>query len=96
MKKKTYRVTTFAELRRRMEEAQRKAQEEARAAERQPRNRRNPRSAIRTQKEMEVDFEREGNRRRRRPINGFDTHEIVMTITLREKGKTLEQAAAWC
>src|SRR5439155_5912837 len=24
-------------------------------------------------------------------INGFDTHEAVMTITVREKGKTLEQ-----
>jgi hypothetical protein len=28
----------------------------------------------------------------RKTINGFDTREVVMTITLREKGKTLEQS----
>src|SRR5262245_61159554 len=36
MKKKTYKVTTFAELRRQMQEAQKKAQEEARKEEGKP------------------------------------------------------------
>jgi hypothetical protein len=31
------------------------------------------------------------NTGQKKTINGFDTHEVVMTITMREKGKTLEQ-----
>src|SRR6185295_2983366 len=63
LKKKSYKVTTFAELRRRMEEAKKKAEEDAR-------------------KEAA---------REKKTINGFDTHEAVVTVTVREKGKTLEQ-----
>ena len=29
-------------------------------------------------------------------IAGFDTRQVVMTVTVREKGKTLDGAAAWC
>ncbi len=42
MKKKTYKVTTFAELRRQMQEAQQKAQEEARKEEGKRRRRKRP------------------------------------------------------
>jgi hypothetical protein len=86
MKKKSYTVTTFAELRRRMEEAQRKAQENARKENPKETPQRDP-----NQKEMEVDFAVKETGQKK-TINGFDTREIVMTITLREKGKTLEQA----
>jgi hypothetical protein len=88
LKKKTYKVTTFAELRRRMEEAKKKAEEDARkegardnekAAEPDP-----------NQKQVEVDFDVK-NTGQKTAINGFDTREAVMTITVREKGKTLEQ-----
>ena len=88
LKKKTYKVTTFAELRRRMEEAKKKAEEDARkegardkekAAEPDP-----------NQKQVEVDFNVK-NTGQKKAINGFDTHETVMTITVREKGKTLEE-----
>ena len=88
LKKKTYKVTTFAELRRRMEEAKKKAEEDARkegardkekAAEPDP-----------NQKQVEVDFDVK-NTGQKKAINGFDTREAVMTITVREKGKTLEQ-----
>ena len=88
LKKKTYKVTTFAELRRRMEEAKKKAEEDARkegardkekAAEPDP-----------NQKQVEVDFNVK-NTGQKKAINGFDTHEAVMTITVREKGKTLEE-----
>jgi hypothetical protein len=88
LKKKTYKVTTFAEVRRRMEEAKKKAEEDARkegardkekAAEPDP-----------NQKQVEVDFDVK-NTGQKKAINGFDTREAVMTITVREKGKTLEQ-----
>jgi hypothetical protein len=84
--KKTYKVTTFAELRRRMEEAQKRAEERASkepAAEAPPRQ--NPDEK---QIEFDVDVKNTGQTR---TINGFDTRETVVTITLREKGKTVEQ-----
>ena len=40
---------------------------------------------------MEIDFDVK-NTGEKKTINGFDTHEVVMTITVREKGKTLEQS----
>jgi hypothetical protein len=89
LRKKQYTVTTFAELRRRMEEAQRKAEESARKA-----NAREAKADSKerdpNQKEMEVDFDLKETGQKK-TINGFDTREVVMTITLREKGKTLEQ-----
>jgi hypothetical protein len=89
LKKKSYKVTTFAELRRRWEEQQKRAQErtsrEQRSANEKPAER-DPNA-----KEMEVDFDVK-NTGQKKTINGFDTHEVVMTITVREKGKTLEQS----
>jgi hypothetical protein len=89
LRKKQYTVTTFAELRRRMEEAQRKAEESARKA-----NAREAKGDAKerdpNQKEMEVDFDLKETGQKK-TIHGFDTREVVMTITLREKGKTLEQ-----
>ena len=38
--------------------------------------------------EIDVDIKDTGEKK---AINGFDTHQVIMTITLREKGKTLEQ-----
>ena len=85
LKKKTVRVTTFAELRRRMEEAQKKAADDAKKqqpaeAKPQPTD----------DKQMEIDFDVK-NTGQKKTINGFDTHEVVMTITVRQKGQTLEQ-----
>ncbi len=94
VKKKTYKVTTFAELRRQMEEAQRKAQENARReqAREQPKEEKKAEPAQdKNQKEYEVDFDLKDTHQKK-AINGFDTHEVMMTITVREKGKTLEQA----
>ncbi len=86
LKRKTVRVTTFAELRRRMEEAQKKAQEDAKKE--QPSEA--PAPPPKDEKQMEIDFDLK-NTGQKKTINGFDTHEVVMTITVREKGKTLEQ-----
>ena len=88
MKKKTYKVTTFAELRRQMQEAQQKAQEEARKEEGKPAEK--TEAAKPQEPQVEVDFDVK-NTGQKKQLNGFDTHEAVMTITVREKGKTLEQ-----
>jgi hypothetical protein len=85
MKRKTVKVTTFAELRRRMEEAQKKAEEDAKKE--QPAQ---SASEPKDEKQMEIDFDVKDTGQKK-SINGFDTHEVVMTITVREKGKTLEQ-----
>ena len=87
LKKKSYTVVTFAELRRQMEEARKKAEEEAKKApEAEKPAERDP-----NQKEVEVDFDVKDTGEKK-AINGFDTHQVIMTITVREKGKTLEQS----
>jgi hypothetical protein len=88
LKKKSYRVTTFAELRRRMEEARKKA--EADAQKETAHEKEKPAAADPNAKQVEVDFDVK-NTGQKKAINGFDTHEAVVTITVREKGKTLEQ-----
>jgi hypothetical protein len=91
LKKKTYTVTTFDELRRRMEEARKKAEEQARKEEAKEERKEKvapPQDA--NQKQVDVDFDIK-NTGQQKTINGFDTHETVMTVTVREKGETLEQ-----
>jgi hypothetical protein len=85
-KDKSYRVTTFAEMRRQLEEAKRKAQEQQAKAE--ARERKEERAE--PGKEVEIDFDVKDTGQKR-TINGFDCRQAVMTITVREKGKTLEQ-----
>lgn len=91
MKKKTYKVTTFAELRAQMEQARKEA-EKAREQS-QPSEPSKPAAKEKdpNEKEFEVDFDVK-NTAETRTINGFDTKKSVMTITVREKGKTLDQS----
>jgi hypothetical protein len=93
MKKKTYKVTTFEELRRKLEEQRRKAEEEARKESAKEKDTAKPDASQPdpNAKQVEVDFNIK-NTGEKKIINGFDTHQAVMTITVREKGKTLEQA----
>jgi hypothetical protein len=80
MRRKNYTVVTFDELRRRLRQEQEKAEKEAqKEAEKGP------------QFEFEMDFDIKETGQRKN-INGFDTREVVMTITMREKGKTLEES----
>jgi hypothetical protein len=89
MKKKTYKVTTFDELRRRMEEQQKRAQE---AAAKQPAAAPKPTPAPeKNQKQMDIEFSLKETGQKKN-INGFDTREIVMTITMHEKGRTLDES----
>jgi len=91
MKKKTYKVTTFAELRRRMEDDAKRAQE---AAAKQPAAAAAPKptpAPDKNQKQMDIEFSLKETGQKKN-INGFDTREIVMTITMHEKGRTLDEA----
>lgn len=90
IKKKTYKVTTFAELRRRMEEAQRKAEEDAKKqAQQEQKQQTAEKPADETQMEIDFDLKETGQKKM---VNGFDTREVVMTIVMREKGKTLDES----
>ena len=95
MKKKTYKVTTFAELRAEMEKARREAEQQARQMEQQEQQQRGepsqPAQKDPNQKEFEVDFDIK-NTGATKVINGFNTKQTVMTVTVREKGKTLNDA----
>src|ERR1700738_4246531 len=73
LKKKTYTVTTFDELRRRMEEARKKAEEQARKEEAKEERKEKvapPQDA--NQKQVDVDFDIK-NTGQQKTINGFDT-----------------------
>jgi hypothetical protein len=82
--RKTYKVTTFEEIRRQMRDAEAKARENASSQpkEEQPQNQ---------GKEMEIDFDIK-NTGQTRAINGFDTRQVIATITVREKGKKLDES----
>jgi hypothetical protein len=83
LRRKTYQVTTFEELRQRMREAEKKARESAASeskSEPQPQG-----------KEYEVDFDIR-NTGQTKPINGFDTRQVVATIAVREKGRKIEES----
>ncbi len=87
--KKTYKVTTFDELRRKMEEDRRRAEEQARKD--QDRQSTESKQPDQNAKEIQVDFDVKSTGQTK-AINGFDAKEAVMTISVHEKGKTLEQS----
>jgi hypothetical protein len=90
MKRKTYKVVTFAEQRQQMEDAMARAKQEADQARREEPSptETKPEEA---KKEYEVDFSVTESGRTRQ-IAGYDTKESIATVTVREKGKTLEEA----
>lgn len=90
MRKKRYSVVTFAEMRRRMEEARKNAEAEARKAEAEA-SKDAPPKRDPSDPQVEVDFDVKDTGQKK-AMNGFDTRQVIMTITLREKGKTLEQS----
>jgi hypothetical protein len=83
-KKKTYKVTTFEEIRRQLREAREKAAKEAKSEE-------GKQEPAEKGKEVEVDFDVKETGQKKE-IAGYSTREVIATITVREKGKTLEQS----
>ncbi len=89
-RKKEYTVTTFEEMRQRIREQQEKAREQAAREE----GRQQEKEAEKPQKEFEFDFDaRETGQTKQ--IAGFDTRQVIMTVTMREKGKTLEEGGGF-
>lgn len=88
LRRKQYKVTTFAEIRKQMEDARKQAEEDAR---RQSDDRSEPSKTDEPQKEVEVDFDVK-NTGESKTINGFNTSQTIVTVTVREKGKTLEES----
>ena len=86
LRKKTYTVTTFAEMRKQMEEARKKAAEQAEEEEPAPAETK----SAQQKPEVEIDFDLKESGQKR-TINGFDAREVIMTVVAREKGKTIEQ-----
>src|SRR5262245_3983292 len=84
VRRKTYKVTTFEELRQRMAEMEQKAKENAAKApkEEQPQHQ---------GKEMDVDLDVK-NTGQTKTLNGFQTSQVIVTVTVREKGKKLEES----
>lgn len=86
LRRKQYKVTTFAELRKQMEEARKRAEQDARRES----GRDEPAKSDEPQKEVEVDFTVD-NTGQTKAIHGFNTSQTIVTVTVREKGKTLEE-----
>lgn len=89
VKKKTYTVTTFAEIKKRIEEQRAKAEKEAAEARKEAEKQQSDEQA--PAKEFEVDFEMK-EPGQTRAIAGHEARQVTMKATVREKGKTLQQA----
>jgi hypothetical protein len=84
-KKQTYTVMTFEEIRQRMREAEQRMKEE------QAKQQAKQQSSSEKAPEYDIDVATKPTGQSK-SINGFDTKEVITTITIREKGKTLEQS----
>ena len=90
MKRKTYEVTTFEELRRQLREAEEKAEREAPKEEERRDEPAPEQKAEKPEREVEVDFDVKETGATKK-LAGYDAREVVMTITVREKGRTLDE-----
>jgi hypothetical protein len=88
MKKKTCTVTTFAELRQKLREAQEHAAKQAKEA---PKEAGEPAQPSSSDKQYEFDIDVKETAQTR-SIAGYDAKQVIMTVTVREKGKTLEDS----
>jgi hypothetical protein len=89
-KKKQYTVTTFDEIRRRMREAEERAKKEAAKEADKAEPAEKPQQE-KPAKEYEVDFDVKDTGQRKQ-IAGYDARNTVVTITVREKGRKLEES----
>src|SRR5688572_10155241 len=92
LKRKTYRVATFAEIRQQMEEARAKAEKAMRQEQANSKEQKEAAEAMQKLKdsmEVDLDVRKTGQSR---SINGFNTNQVLVIVTIREKGKTLDQS----
>jgi hypothetical protein len=86
MKKKTYTVKTFEQMRQELRDAVERGKKDVQKAE--PPRKEEPQKPT-TEYDIDFDVKDTGMKK---SIAGYDVHETVVTITVREKGKTLEEA----
>lgn len=86
MRKKEYRMTTFADLRRQWQEQQKKMQEGAQGG-----GQADASDPAQSGKEIEVTASVKETGATK-TIAGYDTREVVVTVMVHEKGKTLEES----
>jgi hypothetical protein len=89
VKRKEYKVQTFAEIRAEWEKQ--KADAEKQMKNMKPEEKQQAEDAGK-QMEVELKVEQTGQKK---TIAGYDTHEAIMTVTTHEKGKTLEEAGGF-
>ena len=82
-KGKSYKVKTFAELRKEWEDAQAEMKKQAAEAKEEPEEK--------GEVEFEIDFNVDKTGARK-AISGYDCQQVVMTIAVRQKGKKLEES----
>ena len=85
--RQTYSVVTFDELRKQYEESKARAAREAK-------NDKSDKNAKNDGPEYDVDFDVKSTGHKE-TINGFNTHQEIVTITVHEKGKKLEQSGGF-
>jgi hypothetical protein len=92
LKKKTYTVMTFAEIKQQMEDALAKAKQQAAAQPDAPKP--DPKAQQQGQQPVEyvVDFSLKKSGQKK-VINGFNTEETVATVTIRQKDKPTQDGA---
>ena len=82
--RKTYKVVTFAEMRKQMEDARKRAGDgDEGQSQKGDKGEKAP--------EYDIDFSVKETGKKE-TINGFSTRQVIMTIVIREKGKKLEKA----
>jgi hypothetical protein len=84
IKGKSYKVTTFEELRRKFAEEQEKAKKEMAKMKDAP-----PQQNVPPDQQMEFELSIKDSGQKK-AINGYDCKEVVMTISVHQKGKKLE------
>jgi hypothetical protein len=89
VKKKEYRVQTFAEIRAEFEKA--KADAEKQAKDVKPEDKEKADEAAK-QMEFEINVKKTGEKK---SVAGYDTEEVVVTVTGHEKGKSLDDSGGF-
>jgi hypothetical protein len=85
MKRKEYMVLTFAEMRAQMEEARKSLEEQKKNMSQADKD-----SMAEVGKNVDFDIKTTETGQKKQ-IAGYDTHEVVLAVAMREKGKTLEE-----
>lgn len=86
MKAKTYKVLTFDDMRRQFEQAEQRAKK----TEDKPQETTEP-AKDPDAKQIQIDFDMKDTGEKKN-INGYDCHEVVITVAVHEKDKTLEES----